>query len=285
MPVVIVPAPPVLPAVTATSSDGRLTATVDLAGGGVVLRGDFTADQNKPRKIRFVRGDDQIPVRSGDLAWAPGGVANAYDFEMPLGVPSSWRAVPFYGASVLSAGPASAAVTLTSPDLDCGSGDFWLKSVSHPDLSVRVRSNIPNPEFTLTGRDSLADLPGSDLPGGSWDIAVKGQASYTFLTRTKTEFDDLAAVLKGGPLLLQCLTVYGIDDGYYVLGSASWAYQVGAYDPKRLVAVTFKPVPRPPTTDSPLIVPGRSYIDTAAAVASYSQLDASQQSYDAVLAP
>lgn len=284
MPIVTVTAPPVAPPVTSSSTDGYLTVTVDGTNGGVLLQADFSSLPTVPRKVRFVRDtiDGEGPVRSGHDAWAPGGYAIAYDAEAPLGVVSTWRAIPIYGnAGIYTDGVASASASVIPPDLDTYQ-DFWLKSISNPTLSIRLRSTIPNPEFNLAGSDALVDIPGSELQAGSWNVPKRQPVTYTFKTATAAERNAVLAVLRAGPVLVQCLRLYDISDGYFLMGSVKESYAVGAFDPRRHIEVTFKPVSRPPTEGAPLYVPGRSYADFDAAFLSYAQEDAAFPSYAAM---
>lgn len=292
MPIIVVPAPPIIPPVAATSSDGHLTVTTDPVYGGVLLAADFSAllPAEVPQQVRFVRGDGSV-VRSGHNVWSPGGVAYAYDFEMPLGVVSSWRATPrvydVVSAGFSEVGGQSDAAAVFVPDLSPGQ-DFMLKSVSNPTLNLRLTGMWSDPEFGLAGRDSLVDLPRSEFAGGSWDVPTLQPVSYVFRTVTLAERDALLAVLRSGPLLVQILTDYGIADGFYIPASVSEKFYVGKTDQsrdpaKRLVAVTFKPIRRPPTAGSPLYIPGRSYSDVDASYASYTALNAAKASYTAII--
>src|SRR5690348_6161615 len=106
MPIVLNPTTPnPAPPSTATSSDGRLTAFVDSAYSGVLLKADFSGLGTKPNRVRFMRGTDV--VRSGDPAWAPGGLGFAYDHEAPLSTSTAWTAVPIFADG--STGSASTA--------------------------------------------------------------------------------------------------------------------------------------------------------------------------------
>lgn len=284
MPIILgpTPTPPVAPT-TATSLDGLLTVTVDAVNGGVLLQADYSAATPQPYQVRFLR--EGVPVRSGDTAWAPGGYAIAYDYEMPLGVASSWTAEPiFMSAGVLTAGTPSLSVAIFSPDIDT-IRDFWVKSIPDPALSLRLRSAMPDPGFTTQGRNSLSDIPGSKVQAGSWDVGVNGPVNISFVTVTHTERDDLLTLLDSGALLVQALNLYGIYDFYAVANGVEQSYMTGAYDPRRVISVSFVPVGRPATVGAPLYVPGQSYDDVAAGYATYDILTAAIPDYLSVVAP
>lgn len=278
MPIIVGPyTPPVVPT-TATSSDGFVTATVDLVHGGVLLVADYSAAVPQPYQVTF-RRDGQL-VRSGDPAWAPGGLAIAYDYEMALGVPSIWTATPIYrtAGAGFSTGVESAGAAVTGPNVDTVT-DFWIKSVPNPNLSMRVRSQIPDPTIGQTGRNSLTDIPGSPVYAGSWDVALTSARQVKFLTATHLERDDFIKLLDSGPVLVQSLALYGIYDFYAKSADVSQEYHVGAYDPRREIQVTFLPIARPATVGAPLYLPGHSYDDVDAAYVSYDQLDSAVASY------
>jgi hypothetical protein len=283
MPVIIVPAPPIIPPSASTSTDGYITATTDPTYGGVLLTADFSTLPTLPRKVRFSRGDGSL-VRSGDTAWAPGGIAYAYDFEMELGVITPYAATPLFDTfGVWSEGTTSGYASVTVPDVD-QSADFWLKSISNPLLSVRASSRN-DAEFSLAGRDSLIDIPGSEFAAGSWDVPTRQPVTYTFGLTTTVERDALYDVLRAGPVLIQILKLYDIYDGYYVFAGLTERYTFGGYSQARTVTATFKPVRRPPTEGAPLYIPGRSYDDVDIAYASYTALDAAKSSYTSIIDP
>lgn len=273
------------PPVTAVTLDGRLRATSDPTGGGVLLQADYSAAPTRPYKVRFSRNG--VPVRSGYDAWAPGGYSLAYDLEAPLGAVSAWTATPLYldpATGLLTEGAPTDAVALVLPDLS-EAQDFWIKSIDDPSLSRRLTGEGPDPEFGLTGRNGLADIPGSPLLAGSWDVSTVAARTLRFLTASRTERDELLALLGAGPVLVQSLRLYGIDDFYALPGDVNEAYHVGAFSAARIVTVTLVPVSRPSALGAPLYVPGRSYADVSAAFADYDTLRLAKPNYLAVVAP
>lgn len=282
MPVIIVPGPPYVPPVTVTSVDGFLTATTDPVNGGVLLEADYSAAIPQPYQVRFYRNG--VPVRSGDPAWAPGGYATAYDYEMPLGVVSTWTVVPIYRSAtgVLSNGVRSAGAGLFVADVD-STHELWIKSVANPSLSMRIATHAEPPGMPQTGRNSLTDIPQSRVFSGSWDINVTAPRSFDLRTDTLDERDRFHALLTSGPLLIQCFRAYGIYDFYALAGDVSETYIGRASDPIRQFVVTFTPINRPPTASTPLYIPGHSYDDVNVAYATLDILLAAVPDYAALI--
>lgn len=274
MPVIVPPgttAP--TPPVQAASADNRIRAITHPEGGGVFLYADFSDLNPAPRKVRFVRGLDQVPVRSGHDATAPGGTAVAYDREAPGGVPSAWYAIPvFWQAGRFVDGPSSAGVQLVAPTVDV-ERDFWIKSIATP-LQLRLSARYPLPEVTRQGRDASQEVPGSPYLAGGWDVPLRQPITYTFRTYTLEEFEQLEELLDAGPMLLQALRAYGIRDEYYKLRDLRSQYMIKATDPRRTVALTLSPCRRPPTEGAPLYVPGHSWADGQAAYLSWEHASA-----------
>lgn len=268
-------------AVSATSPDGILTAT--LYENGTHLYADFSAVAGDWMKVRFTRGDTL--VRSGNDAWAPYGQAHAYDFEAPLGQAATWIATPIDTLGNL--GTPSQAVTIYLPGLPefDTDHDCWLKSVLQPDLSMRLEMQAPDPETEQDGRDQLTQIPGSDLPAGAWDIPVQPAQSFTFKTYTLDEYKALVELLKAGPLLVQTDALFGIDDFYALRQSVHTAYQVGAYDPRRLITVGLQPCPRPDPYGAPLIIPNRTWDLVAENVSSWNALTGAYATWSDMVGP
>lgn len=283
MPVIVPPTgvTPELP-VTSESSDGRLVAITHPAGGGVFLRADFSYMNPTPKKVRFVRSTDRIPVRSGHDAWAPGGIAKAYDREAPGGVPSVWYAIPImHQAGEWVEGTITQGVQVVAPSVTIDR-DFWIKSIASP-LQIRLPAYGPDPTTGMDGRDSGQEIPGAMYRAGGWDVPIKQPVTYTFRTETHDEFYQLEQVVQAGPMLVQSLDLYGIRDEYYKLGAFRWAYVVGAFDPRRESQVTFNPCRRPPTEHSALYVPGHSWDDGYAAYLSWDHAKGLVDTWDGLL--
>lgn len=245
------------PVTTATSSDGKLTASLDDAHGGVLLRADFSALGTKPIKVRFLRGTTR--VRSGDPAWSPGGIAYAYDHEAPLGASAAWTAVPLFADG--TEGSPTTSASLSTSSLDADNFDFWIKSTTDPGLSVLASAQGTGISRGRVGRLNLTDIPGSPYPVAAYNPRGYKDMQITFLTTTYDQRDALEACIDSGVVLVQCNPTYGIND-FYALGSdADEDPLVFQFAPSRLMAITFVLQKRPPTVDSPFYFPGHSYAD------------------------
>jgi len=251
---------------TATSADGKLTVTVDFEFAGVLLRADWSSLTPDPTKIRFFR--DGLPVRSGDPAWSPGGIAYAYDHEAPLGVSSSWTAAPVLADGSLGAASTSASVTVPFDISDYRS--VWLKSIDDPALSLKLLPVFPLPAFTRQAQASFVSLQQSPYPIGTVGRRQARTAEYHFYTDGETERDAFEALVDNdgdtGVYLLQHAAVHHTRDIYCILGDTVETPQdSGMQDADREWILTLTEVQRPPTVDSPFYFPGHSNLDARAA--------------------
>jgi len=250
-----------------------LTATLHADFAGVELY--FSAPAMLPvRTVRFFR-EDGAAVRSGSPARAIGNAAMAYDAEMLLGVVQSWYAVPeFYDGSV---GAATELVTLTVP----APGLFknvWLKSVTNPNLAVRVQPTEA-PEFSYSSRQELSAVFNSPFPAGSWDVWQSATSEWVFHTRTVAERRALHAVLTSGVVFLQTDPSLDIPDAYVLPGDVSRSYAGSTVQNDQLVSVSFTEVERPPVEGAALFIPGRSWQFVDDAFASWDAVDAAYGSW------
>jgi hypothetical protein len=271
---------PPVPPVTATGTDGILTARRDDAWAGAVLTATYTG--TLPQQVRFTRvGPDgvEMPVRSGDLAWAPGGIAVAYDHEAPLGAAVTWYAYPVTAAGVV--GAASAGVSLTIPE-PTTPADVWLKSLVDPALSLPVWVQSW-PQLDYAARQQRADVLGRPAPVLTVDAWSTSASEAVIFTQTLDERAALLDLLTSGSVLLaQTRAVNGRPDQYIVPGSISEALFTDSTDPARVWTVALTEVDRPPTIDAGLLIPGRSYADSAQAWPTYADRTATGQTYGAV---
>ncbi|MER7623955.1 hypothetical protein [Streptomyces sp. NPDC126503] len=266
------------PPVESVSPDGILTVRRDDTWAGVYLIADYASDPDVAR-VRFVRaGADavEVPVRGGDLAWAPGGMAVAYDHEAPLGVSSSWYAYPVGWDGTVGARSDGAAVTPPEP---AAPRDVWLKSLVDPALSMRVVV-LAWPTMEYAERQERFDVLSAASPVmrvDSWSLAT---STVTLETATLAEREQLLALLQSGTTLLaQTRGEYGRPDAYWVPGKITESMPGPAYDPHRTWEVTVTGVDRPATVDARLRVPGRSYDDSAALWPTYADRTSTGQSY------
>lgn len=267
----------------AESPDGRVRVITFPEGGGVFVLADFSDLTPKPKKVRFVRGLDHTPVRSGNDAWAPGGQAIAFDREAPSGEVSFWYAIPITrvgGVYVDGTPTLGVPITAPSPDLE---RDFWLKSLAVPQ-DLRLSARMPAPTGRIEGRDFGQRRPGARFMAGGWDTPIVQPITFTFRTDTPAEYQQLEQLVSYGPMLLQTIPLYGIEDQFVKLGTLEWSYLLGAYDPQRNVTITFNPCARPPTEAAPLLIPGRTFGTVAETYASFQQIvDDLDEFYDLMI--
>ena len=263
---------------TATSSDSHLTVYVDATYCGVLLKADFSGLGTKPIKVRFMRGSDR--VRSGDPAWAPGGIGFAYDHEAPLSTSTAWTAVPIFADG--SEGSASTAATVTTAGIPAGY-DFVVKPTSDPGSMTLLKSLLPEPTRGRVGMLNLTDIPGSRFKSGTWEPRQYADDQFSFQTATLSDYVDLETCMDAGIVFIQCTPAYGIDDFYAIPSDSSVTAMVYQADPRRQVQVTFVHQPRPPTLGSPSMMPGRSWQTVKNGYATYSAVTAAYATNEALL--
>jgi hypothetical protein len=163
--------------------------------------------------------------------------------------------------------------------------DLWIKSVNTP-VDLRLEMWGPDPVFSLEGRNAAQPRIGSGYVSGSYDTPIVQPMSYTTTTYSHAEFDHLLAVMKnGGPLLVQTAASYGIADEFALFGSMQWEYRAGAFNPQeREVTIKLQPINRPPTDESPLLIPGRTFDLVASNYLSFDHIVASlDEFYDLLI--
>lgn len=209
----------------------------------------------------FARSDGKV-VRSGNGVPAPNGIATAYDFDPPLGVPVTYTV------------NGSAGVTVTVP---LGANDAWLKSHRDPSASVKVtvRDFIETYPADLSV-DEVLSTPypagvdrGEKSLRGDLTLLVKGEAAYTALR-------DLMRQV--GPWLLQASPAHGIPgDIWFLRGQQSWGrpgQMPGWYS--RELTIPIVQVARPSTVGWPAMIPAWSAADTAVTWASVNAMVAAK---------
>jgi hypothetical protein len=275
-------APQPTPPVEAVSPDGILTARRDDLWAGAYLVADYSAAASRPQRVRVVRaGADgvEVPVRGGDLAWAPGGVAIAYDHEAPLGQPCVWYAYPVSASGEVGARSEGVALAIPEPQ---PTRDVWIKSVSQPDLSLRVRVESW-PALEYGARQERFDVEGAPAPVMRVDVWSLPTSSVTIETDTLAEREALLQLLTTSTtVLVQTRQEYGRPDAYWVPGAVTETMTGDAGDPHRSWTVPVTAVDRPPTVDTPLRIPSRSYRDSALQWPTYADRTATGQTYRAV---
>lgn len=278
MPIIIDPSvTPPAPPVEVVSPDGILTARRDDPWAGVLLIADYSSAP--PAQVRFIRVSttgEEAPVRGGDVSWAPGGVAVAYDHEAPLGISSSWYAEPIGWDGIVGARSDGAAVTPPEPFVP---QDVWLKSLTDPALSMRVKV-LSWPTLEYAERQQRYDVLGSSSPVMRVDAWSLATSSVTIETDTLDERLQLLALLQSGTTLLaQTRIDYGRPDAYWVPGSISETMPGAAGDSHRTWEVPITAVDRPATVGTPTRIPGRSYDDSGETWPTYADRTSTGQTY------
>ncbi|WP_327308006.1 hypothetical protein OG730_35045 [Streptomyces sp. NBC_01298] len=267
------------PPVEVVSPDGILTARRDDPWAGVFLIADFSDLSPDPAQVRFTRvsmDGVEVPVRSGDVAPAPGGIAVAYDHEAPLGQSSAWYAYPIDSDGTIGDRSDGAAVTPPEPT---PVRDLWLKALGDPALSLRVKV-MSWPELQYGERQQRFDVLGASSPVMRVDAWSLATSTVELETDTLDERIALLTLLTAGtPLLAQTRMINGRPDAYWVPGQISESMPGVSTDPHRTWTVAITAVDRPSTVGAPLRVPGRSYDDSRAMWPTYADRIATGQTY------
>ncbi|WP_431980230.1 hypothetical protein [Streptomyces qinglanensis] len=283
--IVLPGAPPVTIPDVVTSPEGWLTAVVDPTWAGVVLAVDYTASTPLPaaaavRKVQIVRldpgGQDPVPVRSADLAWALEGVGSAYDHEAPLGQAVTYTARPQYTDGTW--GPTtSLSVTVPAPAVGARR-DLWLKSLDMPSLSLRVQISSADARESAARMES-ADLDGSPYPAVAYDVHTAATTAVV-VDVPPSQIEQMRQLLDSGVLLAQTRPGYLWPDAYFVPGD--WSEKptgklgsTGGY----LVGFTIAPIERPDTAGQGMRMPGWSWADVAAQFGTYDAVAAAYSDY------
>lgn len=255
-----------------------MSAKVDATNAGVLLKADFTAATQLPTKVRFTRGDGLV-VMSGDPAWAPGGIAVAYDHEARPGQANSYYAVPIYPDD--SEGDASQTVAVGVP-WSVDDSQVWLKCPTDAGISLCLRAAT----FAEDGRPfrtSVTPIIGSTLPMSTADLTGGLSGTLTVRTDTKAEYDAVLRLFAAGDILLvQAHPDLGGIPEMYVRPMDRLASQrmveTGYGWGKRSWAVQVSEVRRPSTAGAPLRIPVNTYAAVKGRYGSYAQLKAQMPS-------
>ncbi|MFJ2848331.1 hypothetical protein [Streptomyces rubiginosohelvolus] len=205
-------------------------------------------------------GGDPVPVRSGDTAWAVGGVGTAYDHEAPLGVPVAYTATPLYADGTEGA-PSALSVTVPAPVP--GTRDLWVKSLDEPGLSLRVMLTT-RPEPASAGRQSSADILGSSYRALAYDTHGAETRQVT-VDVPPGRVDAMRRLLRAGVLLAQVRPGYLWPDAYFVPADIAGPTPTGRLGASGgyLFTFTIEPIGRPATAEQPMRMPNWSW-DTVA---------------------
>jgi hypothetical protein len=264
-----------------TSSDGVLTVTTrPYAAVGIDIA--WTNPAIWQTTVKRTIGSTTVTVRSGDMAFTPGGSGFVQDNEAQIGVPAAYRAFGYSGAGVLLASSTVATVTLSS-----ASETIWLKSVDNPHLST---------EIVLAG--FLAETWDADAeefsviaePGASLAYPVVWQSTQQSFrgalqieTTSAVAWRAVTDVLASGVCLLSATPGNGLVRDMYLRARTRrrdrQAIVAWALD---FLVADFTEVARPDTAGSPLMVPGWSYDVRDKLYASYTAADSAFPTYAAL---
>lgn len=202
-------------------------------------------------------------VRSLTNDYAPGGARTGIDHEAPFGT-LFYKAQAFDTTGALLATSTSATLSLTSATTYA----TWLKSLTTPSLSQAI-DTAEAPEWTLPiSQAQIAVIGRRDLVTVQ-DVRQYEQSTLTAFTSTSAGEDALTALLiTPGPYLLQ-MPGYGEPDRYVTVGTATCKGVGTSVDPMRTWQLPLTRTVRPAPTGWSVAVPGETYADTAAALATY----------------
>lgn len=216
---------------------------------------------------------DTVTVRSGDLAYTPGGYGVAVDNELPLSGFFTYQATGWTAAGALAATSDPVLVEVTEPRV---TPTAWLKSVDNPHLNHQVV--IARQLGQKWERDTQvfwAEAPADARVAYPvvWQSPGRRAFSGTLRLRLETA-DDWAAVdalSASGVLFLATSSHYAeFQDAFYLTVSGGGLERLrGRGWKRRWVEMPWQEVARPPTAGSPLRIPGWSYDDLAVRVADY----------------
>ncbi|MFE0719308.1 hypothetical protein ACFW2T_33210, partial [Streptomyces sp. NPDC058892] len=113
-----------------------------------------------------------------------------------------------------------------------------------------------------------------------WSLPTSAAQIETTTLAERLALRELLTV--GTTVLVQTRQEYGREDAYWVPGKLSEQMAGDAGDPHRTWDVPMTAVARPPTIDTPLRIPGRSYDDSTVLWPTYADRTATGQTYQDV---
>lgn len=258
---------------SATSLDGFIEGTVDIAHAGVLLVLDAPNAGAHHARLwrRHPDGTTQV-VRGADPIGAPGGIAVGYDLEAPLGVACAWWAVVYAadGTVVMTTGELVLKVPAPQrPSL------IWMKSPTDPALSLQVMvQSWPSSTYGSGSGSAASSVVNSPYPVPR--LGPRSAASTSLVlsvdddvTRAKLEellgSGDALTVRPAEVLLLQAHPTHRQRDIYAVAGDVTVERPSRlAQNPLRHWTIPLTQVARPATSDSPTVspAPGAAYADS-----------------------
>jgi hypothetical protein len=220
----------------------------------------------------YVRG----AYLTGDLGTTSPQVWVVRDFEAPLGVPVTYTVERVdFGTSQTTP------KTITLPDEGCE--DTWLTDLARPMNTQRIEIEAL-PELVYPVDASVHAILTRRTPIVASDVADTPTFELTFLTESDEEREKSRAILGNGvPVLLRTPPANGIGSVYFsVRGFKEQRVVKPARVTDRRFIVDCVQVDRP----DPLLylpIPPATYESVEANFATYADLNAQRDSYDAVL--
>jgi len=256
----------------AASSDGVVTPSVMSDGVTVRLVVDFTATGSpiKATAATTVYSVSVTEQATGNqvrgISSAPGGAVVGVDGEAPQGVALSYVAQAFGASGNLLATSTAASLTVAVPATGKGT---WLKSLGTPSLSCNVYA-ATLPAWSADIATAVIQVIGRSDPIVVQDVRQYETGTLEALTRTAADEGALRALLASpGPYLLQW-PASGSADRYVTVGKVDRKRTSNQFsDPNRVWTLPLTQVARPPVTGWSVAIPGKTYADTQAALATY----------------
>lgn len=236
------------------------------------------------RQVRITRtdpaGTGPVAVRSGDAAWAIGGVGTAYDHEAPLGVPVSYTATPVYTNG--DTGALSTLSLVVPAPLPGELRDLWIKSLDFPGLSTRVMISQWS-GASAAGRQETADVQGSPYRALAYGTHA-AESVQVAIDVPPDRVDLVRTLLRSGVLLAQVRPGYLAPDAYFVPGDITGPTPTGKLGSSGGYGFTFtiEPCARPDAAGQPMRMPAWSWDILADRYASWDAVGAAYTSWAAL---
>ncbi len=256
------------------SSDGFVTVTADSVWASVKVDVNWGTSTPKPWRTTVTRTNPDgtvVTVRSGDLAYSPGGAVFVYDHWAPIEGTLKYQA---FGYS--TTGALLFTSTLATLVLPAATSTAWLKSVSNPSLSRKVTINGPLDEQWSTPTVTF-HIPGRSAPVVWQDVQSSTTGILRLSASSQADYVALRALSGAGVLLLQASSAdYSLPGDIYLTSPTAVTNRPGSMPGwvARRFEMPFVEVDPPSTVGSPLMVPGWNDAAVAASYATFSAFDA-----------
>lgn len=254
------------------SSDGFVTVTAIPAWASVGIVIDWKTSSPMPWQTTVLRTNPDgtvVTVRSGDLAYTPGGDGYVYDHEAPLEGTLKYQAFGYLYDGTLVQTSTQATIVLTA------TVTMWLKSVTNPSRSMSL--SMTDQQEAWPQAQQAFHIPGRANPVVWQDVQGGITGSATFETMAQSDHNGLRLLAGSGVLLLQgSVATAAFDHDTYLVPSGlkvkrnplivGWALREFSFD--------YVEVDRPSTTGSVLKVPAWTNDVVAATYATFTAWDA-----------